>query len=160
MVKKTHGEGRSSDPAYSAYCNMLDRCRNENNKFYSYYGGRGIAVHSDWKGPSGFTRFKEHLGCRPDGMTLDRIDPNGNYEPGNVRWATRTVQLINQNIRADNKSGHKGVHWEKRRSKWMSFITVSKRRKHIGYFESLDEAIAARIDAEIKYFIPILEATR
>lgn len=64
---------------------------------------------------------------------------------------------LNSKIRKDNKSGRKGVIWEKRRKKWMSFITLKGKRKHIGYFDNYEDAVAAREEAEKEYFEPVLE---
>lgn len=93
--------------------------------------------------------FLSDVGEKPGKMyTMDRIDNNGNYEPTNVRWVTQSEQLINQRIRCDNKSGHKGIHWFERTSSWMVYINRDKKRIHIGYFKELHAAISARKSAE------------
>jgi len=72
---------------------MRDRCRNPKSKRYSDYGGRGITVCDRWES---FENFLADMGERPDGMTLDRYpNVNGNYEPGNCRWATTKQQANN-----------------------------------------------------------------
>lgn len=79
---------------YGSYSSMRGRCLNPNHHNYPYYGGRGIKICDRWL--EGYKNFKEDMGERPEGTTLDRIDANGNYEPGNCRWATNYVQSINQ----------------------------------------------------------------
>ncbi len=79
-----------------AWKNMKSRCRNPKNWMYSHYGGRGISVSPAFLT---FHGFIEHMGNCPGGHSLDRIDNDGNYEPGNVRWATLTTQMRN---RSDN----------------------------------------------------------
>jgi len=87
-------KGRST-PEYTAYCNAQARCNNPKCDKYKYYGGRGIKFLF-----TSFEQFFSEIGLRPKGTTLDRINNNGNYEPGNVRWATKAQQ--NANKRAPN----------------------------------------------------------
>lgn len=89
-LKKT----KSYFPEYRTWISMKSRCLNSKVKQYPYYGGRGIKVHEPWL--LNFECFLEYIGPKPDkNYTLDRIDPNGNYEPGNVRWASRAQQSTN-----------------------------------------------------------------
>lgn len=84
-------------PEYRIWQAMNARCNNPNNKSYGNYGGRGILVAGEWMGPGGFTPFFEHVGPRPTPKhTLDRINNNLGYQPGNVRWATRHEQNRNK----------------------------------------------------------------
>lgn len=84
----------SKTAAYRVWATMLARCRNPNNAAWALYGGRGIVVCERWLS---FESFRADMGDRPSPThSLDRIDPNGNYEPGNVRWSTPTEQANNR----------------------------------------------------------------
>lgn len=82
----------STHPLYGLWGAMKDRCLSPNNQNYKYYGGRGISIDPLWMD---FAVFVEDVGERPEGMSLDRINNDGNYEPGNVRWATAKEQSLN-----------------------------------------------------------------
>lgn len=100
---KTHG--LSGTHAYNCWRAMVERCNNPKNSCYSYYGGRGVQVHANWVGRGGFELWIEHIGEPPTKEhTQDRIDVNGNYEPANVRWATRKEQSGNQRERTTTRS--------------------------------------------------------
>ena len=92
-----HGHARHGrvTRTYKTWLGMKDRCNNPNNRAYGNYGGRGITVCERWRGENGFENFLEDMGTKPKGLSLDRIDNNGNYEPGNCRWATSKQQARN-----------------------------------------------------------------
>jgi hypothetical protein len=84
-------------PMYSRWLSMRDRCLNPKSPRYNRYGGRGITICERWLGREGFSNYLKDVGLPPtDGHSLDRINNDGNYEPRNVRWATRTEQAMNK----------------------------------------------------------------
>lgn len=98
----THG--LNSHLLYDTWYGMMVRCHNPRNKAYRNYGARGIKVHEPWHDIGRFIAdIEASIGPRPEGKypsgkplySLDRIDNNGNYEPGNVRWATASQQVTN-----------------------------------------------------------------
>lgn len=90
-------EGKlESHPLYLTWKSMLMRCNNPSVRGYKHYGGRGIRVCDRWQNDLGFENFINDMGTRPEGMTLDRIDVDGDYEPSNCRWATTEQQMNNR----------------------------------------------------------------
>jgi hypothetical protein len=77
---------RNNNPGFHSYSSMLQRCYYVGHVGYPWYGGRGITVCDRWK--ESFVNFREDMGLRPEGMQLDRINNDGNYEPSNCRWVT------------------------------------------------------------------------
>jgi hypothetical protein len=88
----THRMSRS--PEHRTWCGMIQRCTNPERERYNRYGGRGIRVCDEWRGPNGFASFYAHVGPRPSSKhSIDRYpDNDGDYCPGNVRWATMLEQ--------------------------------------------------------------------
>ena len=94
--KPRGAKGLSRSPEYKIWDGMIGRCHRPKTKQYKDYGGRGIYVCDEWRGRGGFVQFIDHIGRRPSPeLTLGRIDNDGHYEPGNVRWETRVEQMSN-----------------------------------------------------------------
>jgi hypothetical protein len=94
----THGHAGVGNrtPTYECWCGMLNRCLDSEGYNYKCYGGRGITVCERWSSENGFANFLADMGEKPKGMIIDRKNKNGNYEPRNCRWATRTQQARNR----------------------------------------------------------------
>lgn len=95
MLHRTHGHGvrGRTSPEYRSWASAKQRCFNENDAAFRLYGARGVTMCERWS--TSFEAFLADMGRRPPGASLDRIDSDGNYEPGNCRWATATQQANN-----------------------------------------------------------------
>lgn len=155
---KRHGDPnvgikhRKKHPLYTTYCHMKARCFSKTDPDYYSYGGRGITVCDSWLDKDGFEAFCADLGEKPTPKhSLDRIDVNGNYEKSNCRWATTYQQASNT-----RKVGvHVGVRFDKERKKWCATLFFNKKNIHLGRFSIIEDAVAARKEAEKRFGIKI-----
>lgn len=143
----THG--MSKTPEHRIWIDMRRRCLNPKNGRFHKYGGRGIGICARW---SNFENFLADMGTRPGvSFSLDRLDTNGDYEPGNCKWSTPTEQQRNKREQVNNSSGVTGVHFNQKRDKWETQIKVAGKRIFLGYFVTIEDAAAARKVALDKY---------
>ena len=154
-ARVTHGQSRTKahncTGAYTSWYNMLQRTTNPSNKQWEDYGGRGITVSEEYRD---FSRFFADLGPRPFNMTLERIDNEKGYEPGNLCYADRQKQARNKRARKDSETGWKGIII--RGDQYRVLLGVDGKNKHIGYYPltlaGLEAAKAARLLAEDVYW--------
>lgn len=95
QVRHGHVRNGRKSRVYMAWSNMIERCRNPNHPRFQDWGGRGIRVCERW---SVFENFLSDMGEPPNGLEIDRIDNDGNYEPGNCRWTDRKTQMRNTRV--------------------------------------------------------------
>lgn len=140
---KTHG--LSNTKLGSIWASIKDRTLNLKNVEYINYGGRGITICDEWKNDfMSFYDWSISNGYEENkGLSIDRIDNDGNYCPENCRWTTKVIQSRNRRIRKDNTSGYKGVCYYKGKNKYIAYITINKKRIHLGYFPTAVEGAIA-----------------
>jgi hypothetical protein len=133
---------------------MLNRCYKLNNDNYINYGGRGISVCEEWQDVKNFIEWAEATHPNTEGVSLDRIDVNGNYEPDNCRWADRIIQSNNQRMMKNNTSGFTGVCFVKNMHKWEPSVYHKFKNVRLGYFDNILDAVRVRDDYIIQNNLP------
>lgn len=143
----THG--KSKTPEYRVWSSIMERCYNEKQVSYKNYGARGITICDEWRD---FENFLRDVGKKPGPeYSIERINNDVGYEPGNVRWATKTEQVINRRKFRNNKTGVVGVYFSTEKNKYIASICVDYKSIYLGEFKSLEGAAEARRQAEKKY---------
>lgn len=150
-AKKTHTKhGKSYTREYIIWDGMRQRCYNPAAEHYIHYGGRGISVCERWN--NSFADFYADMGSSPHGYSIERIDVDGNYCPENCKWENSANQAFNTRKRRTNTSGRTGVDWLKNRMKWRASIGVQGKNLHLGVFDNFEDAVSARVAAEIQFY--------
>jgi hypothetical protein len=125
---------------------MKQRCLNKEHPAFEHYAGRGITIDPAWI--DDFEAFYAHMGPMPEGdFSIDRIDNNRSYVPGNCRWADRAVQQFNKRANKNSASKVRGVR-ANREGGWLATLTFRNEVILNQLFDSIGDAIAARRDAE------------
>lgn len=143
VARSTHG--KSKDPAYSVWSAMKARCHRKTCSRYEDYGARGIFVYTGWR--KSFTAFLAYVGPRPSlHHTIERIDVNRGYEPGNVCWILATDQA--KNTRRTIKVIHHGVEKSLEQAMLNSGSALSKQtiRKRLSLGWPLEDALHTETD--------------
>lgn len=139
--------GTKTSEIYSVWVNIFDRCYNSNCHSFKDYGARGIKVAEIFKD---FLVFSKHMGPRPKGMSINRINNDGNYEPGNVEWQTRSGQNRNKRKQTGTNSPFIGVTTRKRYR--VNVKGKDGKTIHGGDFDCEIEAAKRADELRIKYF--------
>lgn len=148
----THG--LSSNRFYGTWYAMLHRCDNLESINYKYYGARGIIVCEEWLDVRNFVAWAEATYPNIEDATLDRIDNDKGYSPDNCRWVDKYTQVINQRVKKNNTSGYVGINWSEARLKWVSRISVEKKRIWLGDYKTIEEAVQARDNYIVENKLP------
>ncbi len=129
-------------PHYKRWVSMNLRCNNPKDQGYHNYGARGITVCPEWQDvPNKYVEYVSKLpNAGKPGYSIDRIDNNGNYEPGNIKWSTTHEQNSNMRRNTIKQSGEEHITWYTKTEKWR----VRLNGKQIGSFVELSDAIKAR----------------
>ena len=152
MLARPKSHGKKWTPEYRVWCHIKQRCGNKKSKSYPDYGGRGIVICEQWR--NSFGAFLADVGPRPSPRdTIERINVNGGYEPGNVRWATRKEQ--NRNTRRNRVFEIDGV--SKSLAEWCelrgaNYSTVLYRIAQLGW--DVERALAAPLLHRTEYAKP------
>lgn len=148
LKEKITKHGATGKGSYNTWRAMMRRCYKEQDKDFSRYGGKGIVVCERWHS---YSNFVADMGEPNGDETLDRIDPYGNYEPQNCRWAGIKTQNRNVRVRANSKTGITGVS-KTIHGTYMAKVTVGKKSFYSKCFRSVEEAAAARKELELKHW--------
>jgi hypothetical protein len=123
---------------YNVWKSIRQRCFNANNKSYKNYGGRGISICEEWSSYDLFLNWALDNGYK-DGLSIDRVNNDGNYEPSNCRFTNMVTQSRNtRKIRSNNTTGYRGV--SANGNKYVARICVYYKIINLGYFDTAIEA--------------------
>lgn len=134
--------GMFGTPTYNTWASIVQRTTDSGWHRYADWGGRGIKMHPEWR--KSFLAFYRDMGERPAGMSIERINNDGDYTPDNCKWADKYQQARNKRVQKRSVSGYTGVTWHKGKKKWVAYIRLDGRLRYLGAFTDKEEAIKAR----------------
>lgn len=137
--------GRHGSAEYSSWQHMKERCKPSSAEYYPHHAGKGITVCRDWE--NSFENFYRDMGDCPKGFSLDRIDSSLNYCKENCRWVDTGMQGFNK-----DRGRISGVRFRDEKGKWTAYINRDGVRYSLGSYETYDEAVAARLEAELYHY--------
>ncbi len=150
-----YGYVRSKERLYRIWCSMHNRCKHDTK----WYGT--ISVCDEWKDYEVFKEWAYANGYDDEApkwkCTIDRVNPNSNYEPSNCRWVDESMQMFNRR-KANSKLGVRGVYYREREGKYYAMIGKDNKQIYLGTYGRVEDAIEARRAAELKYYGMVLEA--
>jgi len=149
-----HGE--SKHKLHAVWQAIKQRCNNPNNCNYSNYGGRGIKMHGSWHEASNFIQWAINNGWE-EGLQIDRIDNDKDYEPSNCRFVTQDVNERNKRVKITSETGFLGVSVirNKNSTKYKSSVTIASTTFRLGHYSSPEEAAKVRDDFVVACGIPL-----
>jgi hypothetical protein len=137
--------GNELHPLYTRWLSTTQRCRNPKHASYKNYGARGISMTEEF---TNFTTYCDYVtalsGYDPVNASLDRINNDGNYEPGNLRWVTYSHQIANQRFSGKGNNKYIGVSWSNFHKIWVARINFKGKTLMSSTFTSEIEALIAR----------------
>ena len=153
VLKEKRGNGRelhgmASTKEYKTWLGMCRRTATPDASTRKWYFDKGVKVCPEWR--ASFVRFHADMGDIPEGYSLDRINPAGDYCKDNCRWASLELQSINKGLFCNNTSGKTGVSLNQH-GKYMAYIYNKGDRIHLGSYSTYESAIMTRLKAEKKY---------
>jgi hypothetical protein len=135
-------KGESKKRLYKVWSEMIRRCTVKKATRYERYGGRGISFCKDWEKYQYFKEWALKNGYK-ENLTLDRIDNDGNYEPNNCRWSSKSTQSQNRGLSKNSTSGYKGVTKSSSSNKWRARISVNGKQIYLGVYKNKIDAAKA-----------------
>ena len=145
--KSNTSHGMHNTKLYRRWASMKRRCKNQDDPIY---GGKGIGYDPRWESFENF--YKDmHEGFNPE-LEIDRIDVTKGYSKENCRWVNHNENNFNKNIQSNNTSSKTGVSLHKPTGKFRAYITVNRKQINLGLYEHFEDAVAARVAAELEVY--------